>query len=407
MSAAGLPPELRAYLARAEAFLAEHASTYGRAARRGLSQADDVALGRRWQALKAANGFAAITWPAEYGGAGGAVLEQILFVREEARLGFPADYFTISLGMPVPMLLRYASEEQKRRYVPPAVRGETIWAQLFSEPSTGSDVAAVRLRARRDGDGWVLDGQKVWTTFAQYSDYGVLVARTDPSVPKHKGLTYFFVDLRAPGVTVRPIRQLHGAEDFNEVFFDEVRIPDSQRLGPVGEGFRLAVETLMIERYTAANDEAGFGPKLDAFVRLACARSYRGRPAIEDGRVRSAVAQTYALQQGLLAIHDKSLLEIAAGREPGPEGSIHKLASLRGRRLIATLANDLLGPAGTALDPLATPKSDFTMSWLDMPTLRIAGGTDEMLLNTIAEKILGLPQDYRPDKGVPFDSLGN
>jgi alkylation response protein AidB-like acyl-CoA dehydrogenase len=405
MSAA-LSPALEAYFAEAQSFLTRHAPTFGRAARRGLSRAEDLALGRRWQALKAVNGYAAITWPVEYGGAGGAVLEQILFVREEARLGFPADYFTISLGMPVPMMLRYATEDQKRQFVPPAVRGETIWAQLFSEPSTGSDLAAVRLRARRDGDDWVLSGQKLWTTYAQYSDYGVLVARTDPSVPKHKGLTYFFVDLRAPGVTVRPVKQLHGAEDFNEVFFDDVRIPDSQRLGGVGDGFRLAVETLMIERYTAANDEAGFGPKLTAFVQLACKQSYRGRPAIEDGRVRATIAQTYALQQGLLAIHDKSLLEIAAGGEPGPEGSIHKLASLRARRLVSTLANDLLGPAGVALDPMATPKDDFTMSWLDMPTLRIAGGTDEMLLNTIAEKILGLPQDYRPDKGVPFDQIG-
>lgn len=402
----GLTPELDAYRKRAVAFLEAHAAEFGREARKALTGSEDVALARRWQAVKAANGFAAITWPTEYGGAGGSSLEQILFVREEAKFGFPTGYFVISLGMPTPMLLRYGTEEQKRLLIPPAVRGETIWAQLFSEPSAGSDLAAVRLRARRDGDDhWILSGQKVWTTYAQYSDYGVVVARSDPSAPKHQGLTYFFVDLRAPGVTVRPIKQLHGAEDFNEVFFDDVRIPDTQRLGCVGNGFRLAVETLMIERYTAAADEAGFGPKLGAFVGLVKKANLRGKAAIEDGRVRAAIAQTYALQQGLLAIHEKALLELAAGREPGPEGSIHKLVSARGRRRIATLALDLAGPEGVAFNPSAKPDSDFTMSWFDVPTLRIAGGTDEMLLNTIAEKILGLPQDHRPDKGIPFDRL--
>src|SRR5262249_21338397 len=211
--------------------------------------------------------------------------------------------------------------------------------------------------------------------------------------------------MKAPGVTVRPLQLLYGARDFNEVYFDDVRIPDSQRLGPVGEGFRLAVETLMIERYTAAADEAGFGPGLDMVLKLARDTDHAGRHAIADGRVKAAIARTYYTQQGLAAIHDRALLELASGREPGPEGSIHKLVSARGRAEIAALALDLLGPDGLIFDELAKPKTDFVMSWFDHPTLRIAGGTDEMLLNTIAEKILGLPQDYRPDKGVPFDQL--
>lgn len=395
-----LSPALEAFRARAIAFMEPHVAEFGQAARLGLSLDDDVALARRWQATKAAAGFAGLTFPTEFGGAGLSQIEQVLFVEEEAARGFPSAYFVISLSMPIPMMLRYATPEQKARFVPPALRGEEMWSQLFSEPSTGSDLAAVRTRAVRDGDDWILSGQKVWTTFAQYSDYGVIVARSDPDAPKHRGLTYFFVNLKAPGVTVRPIKQLHGAEEFNEVFFDEVRIPDAWRLGEIGAGFRLAVETLMIERYTAAADETGFGPPLEALVAVARAARLNGRPATEDGRVRAVIARAYATQQALSSIHEKSVMELAAGREPGPEGSIHKLVGSRGRREVAICALDLLGADGLRFDATAhpRPKTDFAMSWLDQPTLRIAGGTDEMLLNTVAERILGLPQDYRPDK---------
>lgn len=395
-----LSPELEAFRARAVAFMTPHVAEFGQAARNGLSLDDDIALARRWQATKQAAGFAGLTFPTEYGGAGLGQLEQILFVEEEAARGFPSPYFVISLSMPIPMMLRWATPEQKAKFVPPALRGEQIWSQLFSEPSTGSDLAAVRTRATRDGDDWIISGQKVWTTFAQYSDYGVIVARSDPDAAKHKGLTYFFVDLKAPGVTVRPIKQLHGAEEFNEVFFDDVRIPDAWRLGEIGAGFRLAVETLMMERYTAAADETGFGPPLDALIAVARETSIRGRPATEDGRIRAVIARNWAVQQSLASIHEKSVMELASGREPGPEGSIHKLVGSRGRREVAVCAMDLLGADGLRFDAAAhpRPKTDFAMSWMDQPTLRIAGGTDEMLLNTVAERILGLPQDYRPDK---------
>jgi len=395
-----LSPELEAFRARAIAFMAPHVAEFGQTARLGLSLDDDIALARRWQATKAEAGFAGLTFPVEYGGQGLSQLEQVLFVEEESARGFPSPYFVISLSMPIPMMLRYATPEQKALYVPPALRGEQIWSQLFSEPSTGSDLAAVRTRATRDGDDWVITGQKVWTTFAQYSDFGVIVARTDPDAPKHRGLTYFFVDLKAPGVSVRPIRQLHGSEEFNEVFFDDVRIPDAWRLGEIGAGFRLAVETLMIERYTAAADETGFGPPLEALTAIAETARLNSGSALDDGRTKAVIARAYMTQQGLSAIHDKSVLELAAGREPGPEGSIHKLVGARGRREVALWAMDLLGADGLRFDASAhpRPKTDFAMSWMDQPTLRIAGGTDEMLLNTVAERILGLPQDYRPDK---------
>jgi alkylation response protein AidB-like acyl-CoA dehydrogenase len=397
-----LSPELEAFRARAVAFMEPHFAEFGQTARRGLSLDDDIALARRWQATKADAGFAGLTFPVEYGGQGLSQLEQVLFVEEESARGFPSPYFVISLSMPIPMMLRYATPEQKALYVPPALRGEQIWSQLFSEPSTGSDLAAVRTRAVRAGDGWIISGQKVWTTFAQYSDFGVIVARTDPDAPKHRGLTYFFVDLKAPGVSVRPIRQLHGSEEFNEVFFDDVRIPDAWRLGEIGAGFRLAVETLMIERYTAAADETGFGPPLEALTAIAETARLNGGSALDDGRTKAVIARAYMTQQGLSAIHDKSVLELAAGSEPGPEGSIHKLVGARGRREVALWAMDLLGADGLRFDASAhpRPKTDFAMSWMDQPTLRIAGGTDEMLLNTVAERILGLPQDYRPDKAA-------
>jgi alkylation response protein AidB-like acyl-CoA dehydrogenase len=388
--------DLAAYRRKARAFLEQHAADYGWDARRGLTLAQEVDLAKRWQSVKAANGFAAITWPQKYGGAGGAELEKIVFSTEEAQLGFPAGFLAITLGMPVPMMLHHATPEQKQRYVPPAVRGEEMWCQLFSEPGAGSDLAAARLRARRDGDEWVLTGQKIWTSYAQFCEFGILVARTDPDAPKHKGLTFFFVDMKAPGVTVRPIQLLHEHEDVNEVFFDDVRIPDSNRLGAVNDGFRMAILTLMMERYVAA--AADDGPPLRDLIALANTKKLRGRPAIEDGRVRSAIARAYATQRGLAAIHERALEELTAGREPGPEGSVHKLAASRARHAMATLALDLSGAGGVAYDHDAKTRTDYMMSWIDGPTLRIAGGTDEMLLNTIAEKILGLPQDHRPDK---------
>jgi alkylation response protein AidB-like acyl-CoA dehydrogenase len=396
---------LDAYRSKVRAWLAGHAAQFGATARKGLDEAADLALGRRWQRTKAEAGYAGITWPRQYGGAGGSELEGAIFSEEEAALGFPTGYFAISLGQPVPIMLKHAPEDVRQRFAGPALRGEEIWCQLFSEPAAGSDLAALRLRAVRDGDDWVLSGQKLWTSWAQYSDFGVIVARTDPAVPKHKGLTYFWLDMKSPGITVRPVRLATGGHDVNEIFFDDVRVPDSQRLGAVGQGFAVAMETLFIERYSAA-DEAGFGPSLSLFVDLAKSQMLNGRPAIEDGRIRREIAGAFRQQRALAAIRTKTFLELANGREPGPEGSVHKLVSMRARQRLSAVAMDLMGASGLRWDPLASPKTDWAASWLTAPTGRIAGGADEMLLNTIAEKVLGLPQDYRPDKGVPFDQIG-
>lgn len=399
-------PDYESYRTGVRAFIAANADEFGPAAQAGLDSSERLALGRRWQRRKHDHGYAGIAWPKEYGGAGLTDIHKIVYEQEQMPYGMPDDYFTISLGMPVPMILRRAGEELRQRFALPALRGEEIWCQLFSEPGAGSDLAGLRTRAEPDGnDGWRVNGQKLWTSQAQYSDYGVIVVRTDPNVPKHRGLTYFWVDMTSPGITVRPVKLMTGDSHVNEVFFDDVRIPDSQRLGDVGEGFAVAMETLFIERYSAA-DEAGYGPPAAFFAGYARDMITDDGPAIGDGRVRRAVADAYRQQSALAAIRDTAFLALAAGQEPDANGSIHKLVSMRARQKLAAVALDMQGPGALAIDQHSRSRRNWTTSWMSGPLGRIAGGADEMLLNTIAERILGLPQDYRPDKNVPFNRIG-
>ena len=397
--------DITAYSARADAWLQSVAAEFGSAARKGLSEAEDLALGRRYLKARFDAGYAGINWPVEFGGQGLTHIEKVAFETEEMKYGMPNSYFGISLGMPVPIMMKFCEDKAfVRERVLKALQGEEIWCQLFSEPAAGSDLAGLRLRAEQDGNGWKLNGQKLWTSYAHHSDYGVIVARTDPSQQKHKGLTYFWVDMRAPGVEARPIKLAGGDAHVNEVFFDDVRIDDSNRLSPVGGGFAVAMATLMIERYVAT-DSAGFGPHLDLFVSLAKEAKINGRPAIEDGRIRSAIARNYAMRNGLDAITARAMMMMKAGMEPGPEGSLNKLVSVRSRQKLSELAMDLQGTDALHYDEHASVKDNWQSSWINAPTGRIAGGADEMLLNTIAERILGLPQDHRPDKGVPFNQI--
>lgn len=397
--------DMQEFRLAARQWLEGMASEYGREARRGLDEATDLALGRRYQRAKYEAGYAGINWPVEFGGQGLSHLDKVVFETEELAFGMPTSYFGISLGMPVPVLMRFCEDKAwVRERVIAALRGDEIWCQLFSEPAGGSDLAGLRTKAEPDGNGWKINGQKVWTSWAQYSDYGVIVVRTDPTVPKHKGLTYFWVDMKAPGVTVRPIKLASGDSHVNEVFFDDVRLDDSHRMSPVGGGFGVALATLMIERY-AATGSAGFGPPLERFIELAKRSRIGGRPALKDGRIRSAVARHHAMRAGLESITTRAMLLMEQGMEPGPEGSLNKLISVRSRQRLSELAIDLQGNQGSHFDPEASATEDWTASWITAPTGRIAGGSDEVLLNTIAEKVLGLPQDYRPDKGVPFNQI--
>lgn len=397
--------DLEAFGEKARGWLKSVEPEFGRAARKGLSQDVDLALGRRYMTAKYEAGFSGINMAVEVGGQGLTGLHKIVFEEAESPFAMPAGYFGVSVAMPLQIIVRYCEDKAwVRERVIAGLRGEEIWCQLFSEPSAGSDLAGLRTKAEPDGNGWAINGQKLWTSMAQYSDYGIIVARSDPTVPKHKGLTYFWIDMRTPGVTVRPFRMLNGEQQCNEVFFDDAKLDDGQRIGPVGGGFGVAMATLMIERY-AGGDANGFGPPMSAFVDLAREVELNGRPAIEDGRIRAAIARNYASRSGLDAIRKRAFQMMEAGLEPGPEGALNKLVSVRSNQKLSELAIDLQGPSGLALDPDGNSRENWVASWLSSPTGRIAGGADEMLLNTIAERILGLPQDHRPDKGIPFNQI--
>jgi alkylation response protein AidB-like acyl-CoA dehydrogenase len=399
--ATGGAEEIDAYRQQVRGFLRHHAPAYSGAARGGLSLEADVALGRAWQKLKSEHGYAAITLPRQFGGGGGTPLQKVIFNQEEAEYDLPVQYFAISLGQPIPIMVLYATEAQKAELVPPGIRGDVIWCQMFSEPAAGSDLAALRLSARRDGDNWVLSGQKLWISWAHIADWGVVVGRHDSALSKHKGLTYFFVNMRTRGISVRQVRLL-GPSHVNEVFFDDVVIPDSQRLGAVGDGFKIAVHTLMIERYSVM-DRWGYGPNPATILRALAGRTAGGCPAVEDHELREAVAQSIYEERALSEINRRTFVAMAEGKEPGPEGSITKLVTIATRQRLARAVMNAMGPEALQRKPGAKPHDDFTESWITGSLSRIAGGTDQILRNTIAEKILGLPQDHRPDKAVPFN----
>jgi len=397
--------DLEEFRGKVRAWMQSVEAEFGHDARRGLSDDDDLALGRRYLAARYDAGFGGVNVPVEFGGLGLSGLHKIVLEEEESPFDFPTVYFGISLGMPIPIIMKFCEDKAwVRERVIAGLRGEEIWCQLFSEPAGGSDLAGLRMKAEQDGNGWKLNGQKLWTSHAHHSDYGIIVARSDPAVPKHKGLTFFWVDMHEEGVTARPFPLLDESLVCNEVFFDDVKLTDAQRIGPVGGGFGVAMATLMVERYVAA-DADGWGPTIPFFVGQAKEMVLNGRPAIEDGRIRSVIARNFALRNGLNAIRSRALQQLEAGRDPGPEGSLNKLVSIRSRQKLSELAIDLMGPSDFTFDPEGVSREDWVSSWMTAPTGRIAGGADEMLLNTIAERILGLPQDYRPDKGVAFNDI--
>jgi alkylation response protein AidB-like acyl-CoA dehydrogenase len=362
-----------------------------------------LARAKAWQGQKAAAGFAAITWAPEYGGRGGTPIQQVIYNQEEARFLVPRGYFEIGLGMCIPTLHAYATETQKQRYTPRALAGEEIWCQLFSEPAAGSDLAGLRTRSVRDGGDWVINGQKIWTSGAHFADWGIIVTRSDPRAPKHKGLTFFFLDMHSPGIEVRPIKQVSGASNFNEVYFTDVRVPDAQRLGAVGQGWGVSITTLMNERL-AVGDVAG--PDFDEIFALARAVELPDGPAIRNAAVRERLADWYVRQQGLRYTRFRTMTALSRGETPGPEASIAKVVSASKLQEIAAFAMDLQDMGGAVLDPAQVPmRGAFQEALLYSPGGRIAGGTDEILRNIIAERVLGLPADVRVDKQLPFDEL--
>ena len=392
-------PEEARFREEASSWLAENAPTDE--AFRALTPLQQAKV---WQKQKYDAGWACLGWAPDFGGRGASAIEEVIWRQEESQYDLPANFFLIGQGMIGPTLMAWASDEDKARFLPPLASGEEVWCQLFSEPAGGSDLAALRTRAERDGDDWVINGQKIWTSGAHYSDYGVIVVRTDPTVPKHKGLSYFYVDMKAPGVEIKPIKQLTGDSDFNEVYFTDVRVSDSQRLGEVGQGWQVSLTTLMNERAAIGGS---FG-QMDVSLAMSVAEEVEidGRPALEDAAVRARIANWYVQEAGLKFTGYRSLTALSRGALPGPENSIGKLVGAPKMQAMSSYLMDLLGASGAIADEsLAAKAGIIQRAYMGAPGLRIAGGTDEIMANIIAERVLGLPQEPRLDKGIPFNEV--
>jgi alkylation response protein AidB-like acyl-CoA dehydrogenase len=394
-------PQESIYRATVREWLANNAPRY--TVSRRAPEVERLGIARAWQACKAAAGYARVSWPRDWGGAGGTTIQQMIFTEEEARYGVPSGFFGIGLGMCIPTLMRFAGIATQQRFAGPALRGEQIWCQLFSEPGAGSDLAASRTRAVWQDDSWLVNGQKVWTTGAHYSDYGLLLARTDASVPKHSGLTMFWIDMKTPGVEVRPIHQMSGGSDFNEVYLTDARVPDSQRLGDVGAGWKVALVTLMNERVEGGKDR---GPTTEQILALARSIPRGTASVLEDPAFRQKLATWYVQAEGLRFTRLRTLTALSRGQIPGPESSIGKLVAAN---RLQDLTNELIecqDQFGLIDDAAhAAMGGSLHHDYLYAPGLRIAGGTDEILKNTIAERVLGLPGDIRVDKSVAFKDL--
>jgi alkylation response protein AidB-like acyl-CoA dehydrogenase len=353
---------------------------------------DDVERGRDLLSTLAPGGWAVPTWPARWGGKDATPEQASIIMSELVGFDVPDLYpFMVGLSLVGPTLLTHGSSSQQSRWLPAIASGGEIWCQLFSEPDAGSDLAALSCRAVRDGDAWRVTGQKVWSSRAHYSKWGLLLARTDPDVPKHAGITAFALDMTVPGVEVRPLRQMNGDVHFNEVFMTDALVDDGDRIGEVGDGWRVAITTLMHERGALG---PGGGPGRDELVSLAHAVGRGDDPVVRE-RVAQVVSQlTVGRLTNLRAREARR-----AGRPPGPEGSGAKLRGAGTIKALADLAIDLEGLGGLS------GEDEWLTLFLTAPSISIRGGTDEIQRNILGERVLGLPPEPRPDKGVPFKEV--
>ncbi|MFD0688952.1 acyl-CoA dehydrogenase family protein [Actinomadura fibrosa] len=386
--------DLDEYGRRARAWLEANASD--------LSPEPDLRTARAFMAKLYDAGYSGITWPAEYGGQGLSAAEERAFQQASRGFTLPIGVFGIGFGMCGPTLVSIGTEEQKRRYVRPLLRGEEIWCQMFSEPGAGSDVASLQTRAVRDGDAWVVNGQKVWTSVAKQADFGLLIARTDVDVPKHRGITMFIVDMHDPGVTVRPLRDMSGESHFNEIFLDDVRIPADRVVGEVNGGWSAAVTTLLHERVsigmgaTRTERPASFGP-------LAAAARERG--TLGDPAVRDQLVELYIRERALDLFNARLAQELKAGIQPGARGSVSKLLLADLMLHGADVATEILGPDSAAHGE-GDRQDDLIARTLAMaPGMALGGGTNEIMRNIIGDRVLGLPREPQVDRTVPFRDL--
>jgi alkylation response protein AidB-like acyl-CoA dehydrogenase len=391
-------PEQVVYRTEVRAWLDEHSSEAPVLQGPGAIEDEDeiIAARRVWQGKLAEGGLAGVVWPREYGGQGRGPIEQVICNQEIARAKVPGILDAIGVGMLGPTIIAHGDEEQKGRYLGPMLHGDEVWCQLFSEPAAGSDLAAVQTRARRQEDGsWRLTGQKVWTTNAQFASYGLLLARTDADVPKHKGMTMFIVPMDAPGVTVRGLRQISGEAEFNEVFFDDLAVDAGAVVGGVGNGWGTALTTLMYERVTIGLGSEGLGYNSTRFAEAIAGDEHARR----DPEVRHRLGE---IASELLAVRFtgyRTLTALQKGQIPGPEAGLAKVTIVNGAIRAGDLIADVQGPDALEKD------SEWAYMISFLPGLKSAGGTEEILRNTIGERVLGLPPEPRLDKGIPFSEL--
>jgi alkylation response protein AidB-like acyl-CoA dehydrogenase len=349
---------------------------------------------KEWQRKLFDGGWAGITWPAEYGGRGGTAIEQAIFNQEMARFEVGAGALAVGVGMVGPTLIEWGTDEQKSSHLQTILSGDEVWCQLFSEPGAGSDLAGLRTRAELDGDTWVVNGQKVWTSLAQHSDWAILLARTDPDVPKHKGITFFLVDMTSPGIDIRPLRQIDGVAHFNEVFLTDVRIPSSQVVGPVNEGWRVTHSTLQSERALIGGGE---GVRFEDLQALARSTGQSGDPVH-----RQELAKAYIRFELLRFLGLRVQTSLSRGLAPGSESSVMKLSYSQHTAALTDLALSLEGAAGMLGIEGAPDGGYWQQQFLSQWAVRIGGGTDQVQRNIIGERVLGLPREPDPSRNEPF-----
>ena len=393
--------EVEAFRARCRAFLDEHATgiTIEGPDPRG---AKELEANKAFQQALAASGLAGLTYPAQYGGGGLTKAHDRIWREEYSRYPDMTNQLTISHGMCLPMLAEYGTPEQQAAFMGDAIAARTLWCQMFSEPGAGSDVASLQTRAVLDGDEWTLNGQKVWTTLAHLCDYGIVIARTDPEQVKHRGISMFIVDMRAPGVEIRPINQIDGGRHFNEIFFTDVRIPQGWLIGAFNEGWRLATAMLMYER-VAIGTGSKSGVSTPTYKYLAGEAERRGR--MQEAPIRQALMKLYSEETAKSLVSMRTRAELKSGKTPGPGGSLGKLHGAVIARLARSLTLEITGPAGVAWDAESPDGDKHAKSVLRSFSSNIAGGTDEIQKNIIGDRVLGLPRDIAVDISVPFKDL--
>jgi acyl-CoA dehydrogenase len=364
------------------------------------SELEMLRRAKEWQAKRFDNGFTWITGPAEYGGAGLTNAHERAYNAVEREYKTPAlGAFQIGLGMVAPTILAHASQSARDAYLRAMWRGDIVACQLFSEPGAGSDLASLQCKAERDGDEWVVTGQKVWTSGAQYSDIGEIICRTDVGLPKHKGLTGFIVDMHATGIEIRPLRQMTGGASFNEVFFNEVRVPDDHRLGDLNNGWNVALTTLMNERASIGSVD---GSETSMHTRLL--EMVRHFKLDQDPIVREMLADLYINTKVAGFTSQRATDKMRAGQMPGPEMSIGKMALVNNQKKLNDLIAHVLG-AKLVVDTGEWGTYSWSQLLLGAPGMRIAGGSDEVMRNIVGERVLGLPKDVGIDSKSAFRDI--